>query len=140
MELKTTRSAARAREAVSDQEYLSESTFMCLDGAVDEPLTRNTIVRHVEIETFLTAYRPKFICPSCLAAVRSRHESDVRGSENTLLAEHHAETQVGKCLNCNVTDCVVRRFVTSGHGRVNFRRPRRQVAPERHVLRQDISR
>lgn len=114
---------------------------MCLDGAVDEPPTReNTILRHVKIETFLTADRPKFICPSCLAAVRSRHESDVRSSVNTLLAERRAETRVGECLNCNVTDCVVRRFVTSGHGRGNFRRPRRQVAPERQVLRQDISR
>jgi hypothetical protein len=62
----------------------------------------------VEIEAFLSAYTPKFICLNCLAAVTNREEADVRGTVQMLLAERRAETQVGECLNCNVTAFVVR--------------------------------
>jgi hypothetical protein len=65
----------------------------------------------VQIEAFLNAYAPKFICLNCLAAVTSREEDDVRGTVQMLLAERRAETRVGECLNCNVTAFVVRHRV-----------------------------
>ena len=63
----------------------------------------------VEIESFLSAYWPKFICLPCLAKVTSRQESDVRNVVMMLLAERRVETQAAECLNCNVTAFVVRR-------------------------------
>ena len=63
----------------------------------------------VEIESFLTAYWPKFICLPCLAKVTSRFEADVRNVVMTLMAERRVETQAAECLNCNVTSFVVRR-------------------------------
>jgi hypothetical protein len=51
----------------------------------------------VQIEAFLDAYTPKFICICCLAAVTSRDEADVRGTVQMLLAERRAETRVGEC-------------------------------------------
>jgi hypothetical protein len=65
----------------------------------------------VEIETFLTAYRPKFICIACLSAVTQREERDVRNTVMTLLTERRAETEIGECLNCNTMTFVVRRRV-----------------------------
>jgi hypothetical protein len=61
-----------------------------------------------EIEAFLSAYTPKFICLACLGAVTGRDETDVRSTVHTLLAERRAETRVGECLNCNTTAFVVR--------------------------------
>lgn len=63
----------------------------------------------IEIESFLTAYAPKFICIPCLATVKSRTETDVRQAVNALLAERRAETQIDECLNCNAMAFVVRR-------------------------------
>jgi hypothetical protein len=65
----------------------------------------------VQIEAFLDAYMPKFICITCLATVTSRDEADVRGSVQMLLAERRAETRVAECMNCNVAAFVVRRRV-----------------------------
>lgn len=65
----------------------------------------------VQIEAFLDAYRPKFICIYCLAAVTSREEADVRGTVQMLLAERRAETRVAECMNCNREAFVVRRRV-----------------------------
>jgi hypothetical protein len=62
----------------------------------------------VEIEGFLSAYTPRFICLTCLGAVTGRDEADVRSTVQTLLAERRAETHVGECLNCNVAAFVVR--------------------------------
>jgi hypothetical protein len=66
----------------------------------------------IEIEAFLSAYRPRFICLPCLAAVTSREDVDVRVTVDTLVAEHRAETAVAECLNCNVKAFVVRRRAT----------------------------
>ena len=63
----------------------------------------------VEIDAFLAAYRPKFICLACLAAVTRREEDDVRRTVMMLVAERRAETQDGECLNCNAKAFVVRR-------------------------------
>jgi len=53
----------------------------------------------IEIESFLNAYQPKFICLPCLSAVTSRDQEDVRVAVNALLAERRAETDVAECLN-----------------------------------------
>jgi hypothetical protein len=63
----------------------------------------------VEIEAFLTAYSPKFICVDCLARMTQREAEDVRTIVMSLLAERRAETQIAECLNCNVTSFAVRR-------------------------------
>lgn len=63
----------------------------------------------VEIEAFLAAYRPAYICLRCLAAVIERSESDVRTVVTALLMERRAESQTGECLNCSTTAFVVRR-------------------------------
>ena len=63
----------------------------------------------IEIESFLNAYAPKFICIPCLATVTARSEADVRSVVMTLLAERRAGTQEGECLNCNARAFVVRR-------------------------------
>jgi hypothetical protein len=54
----------------------------------------------VEIDAFLAAYQPKFICIACLGAVTARDEADVRRTVEMLLAERRVETQVAECLNC----------------------------------------
>jgi hypothetical protein len=64
-----------------------------------------------EIEAFLGAYQPKFICLPCLGAVTARAEADVRSTVQMLLAERRVETQVAECLNCNRTAFVVRQRV-----------------------------
>jgi hypothetical protein len=63
----------------------------------------------IEIEAFLTAYRPKFICLPCLSQVTAREPFDVRSVVDALLAERRAESQAAECLNCNATAFVVRR-------------------------------
>jgi hypothetical protein len=63
----------------------------------------------IEIQSFLTAYWPKFICLPCLARVTSRTEADVRNVVTMLMAERRAETQDAECLNCNARAFVVRR-------------------------------
>lgn len=63
----------------------------------------------IEIDSFLTAYRPKFICVPCLATVTSRAEREVRDVVMMLLVERRAESQIGECLNCSATAFVVRR-------------------------------
>jgi hypothetical protein len=65
----------------------------------------------VEIDAFLAAYQPKFICIACLGAVTARDEADVRRTVEMLLAERRVETQVAECLNCNQTAFVVRQRV-----------------------------
>jgi hypothetical protein len=65
----------------------------------------------VEIEAFLAAYKPKFICIACLGAVTARAEDDVRRTVQALLTERRVETQVGECLNCNQAAFVVRQRV-----------------------------
>ncbi|HEU4367826.1 MAG TPA: hypothetical protein VFV05_06285 [Methylomirabilota bacterium] len=62
----------------------------------------------VEIDAFLGAYRPKFICLSCLSQVTAREPSDVKRAVDLLLTERRAESQVAECLNCNATAFVVR--------------------------------
>jgi len=66
----------------------------------------------IEIQAFLSRYAPKFICVTCLAAVTSRQEGEVRNVVNALLAERRAESQVAECFNCNATAFVVRQRVT----------------------------
>jgi len=61
-----------------------------------------------EIEAFLTAYHPKFVCIPCLATMTNRGESDVRGVVKILLAERRADSQAGECMNCAGTAFVVR--------------------------------
>jgi hypothetical protein len=63
----------------------------------------------IEIESFLNAYSPKFICIPCLATVTTRTEADVRDVVMMLVAERRAETQNAECLNCNARAFVVRR-------------------------------
>jgi hypothetical protein len=63
----------------------------------------------IEIDAFLTAYKPKFICLPCLSDVTARPPLDVKAAVDALLAERRAETQVAECLNCNATALVVRR-------------------------------
>jgi hypothetical protein len=63
----------------------------------------------IEIDSFLSAYAPKFICIACLSTVTSRSEADVRNVIMALLAERRAETQDAECLNCNARAFVVRR-------------------------------
>jgi hypothetical protein len=63
----------------------------------------------VEIDAFLVAYRPKFICLSCLSQVTAREPSDVKSAVDELLATRRAESQVAECLNCNIISFVVRR-------------------------------
>jgi hypothetical protein len=65
----------------------------------------------VEIDAFLAAYQPKFICIACLGAMTARAEPDVRSTVQMLLAERRVETQVAECLNCNETAFVVRHRV-----------------------------
>lgn len=65
----------------------------------------------IEIEAFLAAYQPKFICIACLGAVTSRAEPDVRRTVQMLLAERRVETQVAECLNCTQMAFVVRQRV-----------------------------
>jgi len=62
----------------------------------------------VQIDAFLSAHSPRFICINCLAAVTSREEADVRATVQMLFAERRAETRVEKCPNCSVTAFVVR--------------------------------
>jgi hypothetical protein len=63
----------------------------------------------IEIDAFLAAYRPKFICLACLSQVTAREPTDVKRAVDALLAERRAETQAAECLNCNATAFVVRR-------------------------------
>jgi hypothetical protein len=63
----------------------------------------------IEIEAFLAAYKPKFICLSCLSRMTEREASDVKRAVDALCAERRAESSVAECLNCNVTAFVVRR-------------------------------
>jgi hypothetical protein len=63
----------------------------------------------VEIEAFLTAHRPNFICLRCLASMTEREEYDVRNAVMTLLAERRVETQITECLNCSASSFAVRR-------------------------------
>jgi hypothetical protein len=63
----------------------------------------------IQIDAFLSAYRPQFICLPCLATVTGRDAEDVRGAVRILVAERRAETQDGECLNCNTRAFVVRR-------------------------------
>jgi hypothetical protein len=62
-----------------------------------------------EIEAFLAAYKPKFICLPCLSAVTEREAEDVKQAVDALLTERRAETQAAECLNCNTMAFVVRR-------------------------------
>jgi hypothetical protein len=80
-------------------------------GALTSPSPWGKVRDVIEIESFLNAYRPKFICLPCLSAVTSRDQEDVRGAVNALLAERRAETDVAECLNCNAMAFVVRRLV-----------------------------
>jgi hypothetical protein len=61
-----------------------------------------------EIEAFLAAYKPKFICLACLSQVTAREPSDVRSVVDALLAERRAESQAAECLNCNAMAFVMR--------------------------------
>jgi hypothetical protein len=63
----------------------------------------------LEIDAFLMAYRPRFICLPCLGKVTSPDALDVKQAVDALLAERRAESQVGECLNCNPQAFVVRR-------------------------------
>jgi hypothetical protein len=63
-----------------------------------------------EIDAFLAAYKPKFICLSCLSLVTGRAAEDVRIAVDALLVTRRAESQVAECLNCNATASVVRRL------------------------------
>ena len=63
----------------------------------------------IEIDAFLAAYKPKFICLPCLSQVTAREPSDVRRVVDVLLSERRAESQAGECLNCSATAFVVRR-------------------------------
>ena len=72
---------------------------------------RRKVFAVIQIDAFLAAYRPKFICLACLGAVTGRDEADVRATVNALLAERRAETEVAECLNCNAKAFVVRRRV-----------------------------
>jgi hypothetical protein len=62
-----------------------------------------------EIQAFLDAYKPKFICLPCLGRVTAREAEDVRMAVNALLITLRAESQVAECLNCNAMAFVVRR-------------------------------
>jgi hypothetical protein len=55
----------------------------------------------VEIEAFLVAYKPKFICLACLSQVTAREPTDVKTIVGALLATRRAESQAAECLNCN---------------------------------------
>jgi hypothetical protein len=72
---------------------------------------RRKVFAVIQIDAFLAAYRPKFICLACLGAVTGRDEADVRATVNALLAERRAETEAAECLNCNAKAFVVRRRV-----------------------------
>jgi hypothetical protein len=63
----------------------------------------------VEIEAFLGAYKPKFICLPCLCQVTAREPADVKTVVDALLATRRAESRVAECLNCNAMAFVVRR-------------------------------
>jgi hypothetical protein len=63
----------------------------------------------VEIEAFLDAYKPKYICLACLSQVTARESADVRTIVDALLATRRAESKVAECLNCNAMAFVVRR-------------------------------
>jgi hypothetical protein len=63
----------------------------------------------VELYAFLTAYRPKAICLSCLCTVTERAEDDVWQTITTLLTEGRVEAEIAECLNCSATTFVVRR-------------------------------
>jgi hypothetical protein len=63
----------------------------------------------IEIDAFLVAYKPKFICLPCLSQVTAREPSDVKRAVDALLAERRAESKAAECLNCNTTALVVRR-------------------------------
>jgi hypothetical protein len=61
-----------------------------------------------EIEAFLAAYRPKFICLPCLRKVTLRADDDVRMAIDRLLSQRRAERRIAECLNCNAVGFVVR--------------------------------
>ena len=63
----------------------------------------------IEIEAFLEAYKPKYICLACLSQVTAREAADVKTTVETLLATRRAESRVAECLNCNAMAFVVRR-------------------------------
>ena len=63
----------------------------------------------VELEAFLMAYKPKFICLACLGRVTGREAEDVKIAVDALLITLRAESQVAECLNCNAMAFVVRR-------------------------------
>jgi hypothetical protein len=61
-----------------------------------------------EIDAFLAAYHPKFICLPCLSTVTQRERDDVVDTVVTMLKAQRLESEVAECLNCNRTDMVVR--------------------------------
>jgi hypothetical protein len=63
----------------------------------------------VELEAFLAAYKPKFICLGCLSRVTEREAEHVKIAVDALLITRRAECQVAECLNCNAVSFVVRR-------------------------------
>jgi hypothetical protein len=63
----------------------------------------------VEIEAFLEACKPKYICLACLSQVTVRAPADVKTIVEALLATRRAESQIAECLNCNAMAFVVRR-------------------------------
>ena len=81
----------------------------------------------VQIEAFLDAYTPKFICICCLAAVTSRDETDVRGTVQMLLAERRAETRVGECMMATLPTRVGSRPKSALKSAATFRCSRTQV-------------
>jgi hypothetical protein len=78
-------------------------------GGLTSSVSAGKVRAVIEIQAFLDAYRPRFICLPCLAMVTSREDADVRVTVDALLAERRAETEVAECLNCNVQAFVVRR-------------------------------
>jgi hypothetical protein len=66
-------------------------------------------VMAVELEAFLSAFPPRFICLSCLRQATSRKLADVQRALNRLLAERRIEARVEECLNCNSIGLALRR-------------------------------
>ena len=50
-----------------------------------------------EIDAFLAAYKPKYICLPCLCDVTAREPADVKQAVDALILERRAETQVSEC-------------------------------------------
>lgn len=84
-----------------------------------------------QIEVFLWAYRPRFICLPCLVTVTERNVSEIQGVVDSLVDQGRAETLIAECFNCNVMALSIR---TAERLVLSLRRNRSVLEDRREVF------